>query len=373
MEAKKIFALFVFVFFCALNPLPCTLSYAAVPHLINYQGRLTDTSGAPLTGSYAITFRIYDAETAGNLLWEENQTGVLVQKGIFNILLGSVANLNLTFDKPYFLEIKVGGEVMTPRQRMTSAGYAIMAEEAKIRADSADPSVGYLIDKVDNSSIKVDPATHKMYAALTHGSHFFTSSGTWTCPAGITTVFVTMVGGGGGGGGSMNNYGMGGGAGAASVLRARYTVVAGNNYTVTVGAKGTGGTGAVGSAGTNSVFDTLSVNGGAGSNNYIGGVGGATLNNTVNVGGNSTTTTGGTGGVIAYDAYAGGNGGSATYLTGGGGGGSSLFGAGGAGGNAYSNGINATGFGAGGGGSGRINSGNLTGGDGTPGFVLVEW
>jgi hypothetical protein len=98
-------------------------AFAEIPHLINYQGRLTDTAGVPLNGSYNLTFRIYDAETAGNLLWEETQTGVIINKGIFAVLLGSVTNLNLAFDKPYFLEIKVGNEVMSPRQRITSAGY----------------------------------------------------------------------------------------------------------------------------------------------------------------------------------------------------------------------------------------------------------
>jgi len=117
----------------ALLALVCTLSFAPyvlaeVPHLINYQGRLTDTGGVPLNGSYNLTFRIYDAETAGNLLWEETQTGIVINKGIFAVLLGSVANLNLAFDKPYFLEIKVGNEVMSPRQRMASGAYALRAE-----------------------------------------------------------------------------------------------------------------------------------------------------------------------------------------------------------------------------------------------------
>ncbi len=127
-----------------------TLTYAAVPHLINYQGKLTDSGGAPLNGSYNLTFRLYDAETAGNLLWEETHSGIVIQKGIFSVLLGSVTNLTLAFDKQYFLEIKVGNEVMSPRQRMTSAGYAIRAEVAQ-GADKldgfdavahTDPSVG---------------------------------------------------------------------------------------------------------------------------------------------------------------------------------------------------------------------------------------
>lgn len=125
---KKVFLLFVFVLFCTLNPLPCPLSHAAVPHLLNYQGRLTDSAGKPLEGAHNLTFRIYDAENAGNLLWQEDHQSINIQKGIFSIILGSVINLDLAFDKPYWLEIKVDDEVMSPRQRIASSGYAYMAE-----------------------------------------------------------------------------------------------------------------------------------------------------------------------------------------------------------------------------------------------------
>src|SRR4051812_2054657 len=36
---------------------------AAAPTTINYQGRLTDASGAPLNGSYNMNFRLWDATT----------------------------------------------------------------------------------------------------------------------------------------------------------------------------------------------------------------------------------------------------------------------------------------------------------------------
>lgn len=104
---------------------------AVIPHAINYQGRLTDSSGGALTGAYDVTFRVYDAQTAGNLLWQETHAGVVVDKGLFNVILGSVAVLDIAFDKPYYLEIKVGDEVMSPRQQITSAGYAIRAEMAQ--------------------------------------------------------------------------------------------------------------------------------------------------------------------------------------------------------------------------------------------------
>mgnify|MGYP001579040705 CR=1 FL=1 len=130
--ALRLSSLILLIFFLSSIVLhPPSLVYAAVPRLLNYQGRLTDQAGKPLEGAYAITFRLYDAEAAGNLLWEETHQGAVIQKGVFNVLLGSVTNLNLAFDLAYFLEIKVGTEVMSPRQRITSAGYAVRAEEAE--------------------------------------------------------------------------------------------------------------------------------------------------------------------------------------------------------------------------------------------------
>ena len=114
--------------------------FAAIPRLINYQGRLTDSSDTPLEGSQDITFRIYDAQSGGNLLWEETQS-VLIQKGVFSIFLGGTTDLNLAFDKPYWLAIKVGSDSeMVPRQQIASSGYAIRSEAADsaVNAQTAD-------------------------------------------------------------------------------------------------------------------------------------------------------------------------------------------------------------------------------------------
>jgi len=110
-----------------------SLAFSDVPHLIGYQGRLTDTSGTPREGSYSITFRIYDAEAAGNLLWSETHSNVTVTNGIFDILLGSATPLDLPFDKQYYLAIQVGSDPeMTPKQQIASVGYAYMAEDVKV-------------------------------------------------------------------------------------------------------------------------------------------------------------------------------------------------------------------------------------------------
>lgn len=157
MRKNLFLVLIFFVFICIFSS--AIYIFAEIPHLINYQGRLTDTGGVPLNGSYNLTFRIYDAETAGNLLWEETQTGVVINKGIFAVLLGSVTNLNLAFDKPYFLEIKVGNEVMSPRQTITSAAYAMAAENGTPKGgiimwsgSTADIPSGWLLCDGTNST-----------------------------------------------------------------------------------------------------------------------------------------------------------------------------------------------------------------------------
>ncbi|MBI3319454.1 MAG: LamG domain-containing protein [Candidatus Omnitrophica bacterium] len=105
---------------------------AAVPKLIRYQGTLVDSNNVPLEGSFALTFRIYDAFTGGTVLWTESQTAVPVSRGVFNVLLGQVTPLTLPFDKDYWLTTQVGPDAeMSPSQRLTSVPYAYRAGVAE--------------------------------------------------------------------------------------------------------------------------------------------------------------------------------------------------------------------------------------------------
>ncbi|VAX37221.1 hypothetical protein MNBD_UNCLBAC01-817 [hydrothermal vent metagenome] len=111
---------------------------ADIPELINFQGRVTDTAGTPLNGDYSITFRIYDAQSGGAILWNETQSTVSVNNGIFSILLGSVSTLNIAFDIPYWISMEVNNDgEMTPRQAITSVGYSFHAKTS----DSADNGI----------------------------------------------------------------------------------------------------------------------------------------------------------------------------------------------------------------------------------------
>jgi len=110
----------------------------AIPKKINFQGRVTDNNNIPYNGSYSMTFRIYDSLTGGNLLWNETQNNITVVKGLYSILLGSATDINLLFDKAYYMtvELNSNGEI-TPRIPIVPVGYAFRA----IYSDTATNAV----------------------------------------------------------------------------------------------------------------------------------------------------------------------------------------------------------------------------------------
>jgi hypothetical protein len=103
------------------------------PSEINYQGRLTDLAGAPITGTVSMTFRLHDTEVGGSSLWEETQPSVSVDEGIFTTLLGSVEPFDtwgLDFSQQFWLEIVVDGDSMGDRMPLVPTPYAHYAMNA---------------------------------------------------------------------------------------------------------------------------------------------------------------------------------------------------------------------------------------------------
>jgi hypothetical protein len=98
---------------------------------VNYQGRLADDAGIPLTGSYGMSFALYDAAEGGTLIWgPESHTAVPVSEGLFSVGLGSQTSGGIpttTWNGDRYLEITVGGETLAPRELIRSVPIAGMA------------------------------------------------------------------------------------------------------------------------------------------------------------------------------------------------------------------------------------------------------
>jgi hypothetical protein len=73
---------------------------------------------------------------------------------------------------------------------------------------------------------------------------YFTASGSWVCPAGVTNVILVGAGGGGGGGnGGTGSTEWAGGGGGGSIEQVSYVdVVPNTSYTITIGAGGAAAT-----------------------------------------------------------------------------------------------------------------------------------
>ncbi|MFW6002303.1 MAG: hypothetical protein ACOCQD_03100, partial [archaeon] len=117
-----------------------------IPRTLNLHGKLTNSSGEILNGTHNMTFRIYDSDTEGELLYESNRTITADNEGVYNVVLEDV---NVSFENKTYLGIKVGNDSeMTPRIDLTSTPYT----ERSRTADSLNPSNNYQMKNLSVSS-----------------------------------------------------------------------------------------------------------------------------------------------------------------------------------------------------------------------------
>src|SRR6478735_3121654 len=215
----------------------------------------------------------------------------------------------------------------------------------------------------------------------------FNSSGTFTVPAGVTSITVEVWGAGGAGGGATGNPGAGGGGAGGAYVKNTFTVTPGTSYTINVGNGGSGGTGS-GPSGGPSWF------GSASTLLAVGGTGGsAAASSNVSANGATAPTSGNVGGAANFYGGNGGKGGGTAGSIGGGGGASAGTGSNGTAASGSTGGAAVTGGGAGvngstsdadgadntnvgGGGAGARRSGflfNRNGGNGGNGQVKITY
>ena len=102
---------------------------------INYQGKLTDSSGAIVSdGDYDMEFALYTVQTGGTAVWTETLTGadqVTVTDGLFSVMLGSSTSLaSVDFDQTLYLGVNIESDgEMTPRKVLGAVPAAFEADQ----------------------------------------------------------------------------------------------------------------------------------------------------------------------------------------------------------------------------------------------------
>lgn len=293
--------------------------------------------------------------TYPNMWWYDTSTSLLKRRNNANdawIVLGLEAA-----DTDGTLAANSDSKVATQKATKTYVDAKTIAENRLSLSDNttanASTSAHGFLKKLSNVATEFMNGQGN-WVTIGGREYFASGSGSWTAPAGVTKVFITAIAGGGGGGSgaSGGNAGSGGGGGA-SLVKYPYTVIPGNSYSYSVGAKGVKGAlnADDATAGGNTTFDAITLTGGGRGRKAIATPGAAGTSSLGFLNGIAGT---------AESGATGGNGGV----------GNSMFGVASPGA-AYPNaGTDAVGFGAGaGGGCGNYSQG----GDGTPGFLLLEY
>lgn len=156
--------------FIAIQVLTVGLLHA-VPLTLSHQGRLLNADGTPAGGVYDVSYRLYDAESGGNILWQETQL-TEVDSGYFSVVLGKSTPLDFSsFDhRPdsIWLEIQVGGDSpISPRTQLTAAPLAAIAtalegdietDPGLVRLDASKSVPGKIvfIDSTGDTTVQID-------------------------------------------------------------------------------------------------------------------------------------------------------------------------------------------------------------------------
>ncbi|MEE3328090.1 MAG: hypothetical protein VX252_12205 [Myxococcota bacterium] len=143
----------VLLLFLLVLPVPAF----AVPYDFSYQGTLANASGDPLEGSVDISIGLFGqmVASAGEVaLYSEDHSGTsLSEDGGFSLMIGTGTVTTGSFGPSLFqtnnvyLEITVDGEVLSPRQPISSVPWAMVAEELADESDLVN-QVGDLEDQI---------------------------------------------------------------------------------------------------------------------------------------------------------------------------------------------------------------------------------
>ncbi|MDO8602066.1 MAG: hypothetical protein Q7R62_03005, partial [bacterium] len=178
---------------------PIAQAAAGIPQILSYQGRLADPSGNLLGGNggttYYFKFSIWDNATVGSgtKIWPSTSpasTTAVVTSGVFNVRIGDTAagypdalTYNFEDSDDVYLQVEVsataGGtyESISPRQRVTSAAYAINSKALRGFVPSQVAS-GSNVPVLENGNLTLGGINPQINATSTNALVFQGGAGT---------------------------------------------------------------------------------------------------------------------------------------------------------------------------------------------------
>jgi hypothetical protein len=184
------------------------VAHAAPPKTITYSGFLLDSGGAPVGGTSNIAFTLYDAATAGNVIWGPETITATPNgaDGYFSVTLGLALFLpDAVFGSARYLGVKVGAEAeMTPRISLSSVPSsftAVQVDWAGVQnkpVSSCGGATPY-VTGIDVNGAVTCAAAPAGAAGCAAGNVLKWSGSAWSCQADDNTTYtvnapLTMAG-----------------------------------------------------------------------------------------------------------------------------------------------------------------------------------
>ncbi len=169
---------------------------AIAPGAMPIQGKLTSASGAPLTGTYNVTFSLYETDTGGGAVCTDTLS-VSVTNGLFSTYIDHCYGGTIHGQK-LWLGIKVQGDSeMTPRQALLPVPYALsLVPGATVNSEwlydpltlSTSYATGAALSAAATSASGTNYAVYATNASPAGYAGYFNNSSSGTGVSGISTA-----------------------------------------------------------------------------------------------------------------------------------------------------------------------------------------
>ena len=186
-----------------------TTSFAAIAGTtasFAYQGVLRDATGGVLSLTQAkITFRLYDAATSGNKLWEKQINVSVDTNGLFNVELSglgggtaTLADVIATAEKNSYslyiaLEVEGSAGEISPRQKLIASPLAAFAQNvAKAEGDFTVNGTAYFVGPVSMTDNTATLSAANVTASGTMNVSGLTTLGGGASVGGEMTVATSL-------------------------------------------------------------------------------------------------------------------------------------------------------------------------------------
>lgn len=113
----------------------------AAPLSMTWQGRLVDAGGAPIHDEVTLVAELFDVPVDGTVQWSDSFV-TNVDGGFFSIELGagSALPIELFAGGDVYVQVRVDGQVMGERRKLTSVPFALVSAGVSVEATTPDLS-----------------------------------------------------------------------------------------------------------------------------------------------------------------------------------------------------------------------------------------